>query len=131
MSGDETVSEKRAAGDAELLAALRRRLYAEGVRSRVFQRVRLAIGTEEIPAQRRHHPAELIVYGHDGGVRARVTVRAKLWGTAFLVTPAGDAPGSQFPVSRISGVIRRLGLLAGDEPSPHLAGKSCRANGSW
>ncbi|MGW4643463.1 hypothetical protein ACWEN6_33445 [Sphaerisporangium sp. NPDC004334] len=117
MSADDTVSEKRAADDAGLLTVLRRHLLAEGVRCRVFMSMRLAIGTEAIPAQRACHPPELTVYGPDGKARAKVTVRTRLWGTAFLVSPAGDAPEFQFPIGQICETLRWLSLLAKDELS--------------
>ncbi|MFC4532429.1 hypothetical protein [Sphaerisporangium dianthi] len=117
MSTDDTTSEKRAAEDADLLAVLRRHLVAEGVRCRIFMRVRLTIGTEAIPPQRTCRPPELIVYGPDGKERAKVTVRTRLWGTAFLVSPAGDAPEFQFPMGQVSEILRWLRLLAEDELS--------------
>ncbi|WP_248965969.1 hypothetical protein [Sphaerisporangium perillae] len=115
MSDDDTVSEKRACEDADSLAILQRRLSRDGIRCRVFLRMRLILGTETIPPQCAYNPTELIVYGADGKGRAKVTVRTKLWGTTFLVTPVHNAPGSQFPTAQISQILPYLSLLARDE----------------
>ncbi|MEV6982310.1 hypothetical protein AB0M95_13760 [Sphaerisporangium sp. NPDC051017] len=118
MSTSDTVSEKRADEDAELLAILHRHLARDGIRSVIFKRVRLSIGTEAVPPQRAYNPTELIVYGPDGRGRAKVVVRTKLWGTAFLVTPGDDRPLFQFPIGQVSEVIRWLTLLTRDESCP-------------
>ncbi|RCG29505.1 hypothetical protein DQ384_20965 [Sphaerisporangium album] len=118
MSTSDTVSERRADEDAELLAILHRHLAGEGIRSLVCKRIRLSIGTETVPPRRAYNPPELIVYGADGHGRAKVIVRTRLWGTAFLVTPGDDRPVFQFPVGQVSEVIRWLTLLTRDQSCP-------------
>ncbi|WP_424536151.1 hypothetical protein ACOZ38_40335 [Sphaerisporangium viridialbum] len=117
MKPDETVSEGRANEDADLLAILHRHLAGEGIRCHIFKRVRLAIGTETIPPQRAYNPTEMIVYGADAKGRAKVTVRTRLWGTAIMITPAGDMPEFQFPVQQVAEILRWLRLLAQDDLS--------------
>ncbi|MEV6986425.1 hypothetical protein AB0M95_34925 [Sphaerisporangium sp. NPDC051017] len=118
MNTHDAVSEKRADEDAKLLAVLHRHLAGDGVRSRIYKRMRLAIGTQTIPPSRAYSPTELIVYDADGKGRAKVTVRVRFWGTAFLVTPSDDRPIFQFPIGQISEVIHWLGLLTRGESEP-------------
>ncbi|MFC4587494.1 hypothetical protein [Sphaerisporangium corydalis] len=110
-----TVSERRADEDAGLLSILYRHLADDGIRCRIFKRVRLAIGTETIPPRRAYNPTEMVVYGPDGLGRAKVTVRTRVWGTAFLVTPARDLPEFQFPINQISEILRWLAQLSRDD----------------
>ncbi|MEU9887470.1 hypothetical protein [Sphaerisporangium sp. NPDC051011] len=127
MNTHDAVSEKRADEDAELLAVLHRHLAGDSVRSRIYKRMRLAIGTQTIPPSRAYSPTELIVYDADGKGRAKVTVRVRFWGTAFLVTPSDDRPIFQFPIAQISEVIHWLTLLTREEPSAQpVPGPSAR-----
>ncbi|GII80899.1 hypothetical protein Sru01_58810 [Sphaerisporangium rufum] len=112
----ETVSEKRAHEDAELLGRLNRGLDSAGVRSRIFLRMRLAMGSVTILPRHAYHPTEMIVYRADGASAARVTVRTKLWGTSYQVSgTAPDAPEIQFPTDQVAGAVHWLALLARDD----------------
>ncbi|RCG32600.1 hypothetical protein DQ384_03660 [Sphaerisporangium album] len=121
MNTPDAVSEKRADEDAKLLGVLHRHLAGDGIRSRIYKRMRLAIGTQTIPPSRAYAPTELIVYDANGRGQAKVTIRVRFWGTAFLVTPSGDRPIFQFPISQISEVIHWLTLLTRSESEPRHA----------
>jgi hypothetical protein len=112
---DDTISEKKANEETELLAILHRHLTDDGIRCLIIRTLQLVIGTETIPPRRAYTPTEMVVYGPDGRGRAKVTIRTRLWGTAFLITPTTDAPEFQFPVGQVSEALHWLKLLARDE----------------
>ncbi|MDH2424493.1 hypothetical protein [Sphaerisporangium sp. TRM90804] len=118
MISTRPVSEKKANDDALLLGELLEALSRMGVAGTVVLHRRLRLGGADIPPRAAFHPTELLVFGPTGSPRARVTVRERIVGAVYWVTPTDPHPEWRFPLNQLCEAAAYLRLLARYQPVP-------------
>lgn len=115
------VSASRAAEDNELLQILGRELIELRIRFHVYLRLRVREDGKELPVGEKFNPTEMVVFGPDGEGRATVTIRRKVNGDNYWVTPADKSPEWKFALSQAQEAAAYLaGLVRGYNVAPDV-----------